>query len=650
MAYGLDIGGPVSGHRMIEGLPLETDIATGEAQGGDSRRFQLLVDAIDDYAIYMLDATGVVSSWNPGARRFKGYEASEILGQHFSRFYTQEDRDAGVPQRALAIATSEGRFEAEGWRVRKDGTRFWASVVIDPVRDETGALIGFAKVTRDITERREAQQALRESEARFRLLVQSVTDYAIYMLDPTGHVTNWNAGAERIKGYRSEEIVGEHFSRFYTEEDLAAGLPTRALAIAEAEGRYEKEGWRVRKDGTRFWAHVIIDAIRDDTGKLVGFAKITRDNTERRELEERLRHAQKMEAIGQLTGGMAHDFNNLLQAISGCLQMIARGGDKRRNARLVEAGMQAVDRGTKLIQQLMTFSRQRQMDVEPVDLRNALLSCIGLIKQVVRSDIEVTLALPSGVWPVQTDPVQLEVALLNLAANARDAMPAGGTLVLGAENVSGWEGRTDAVRVYLSDTGGGMPPEVVARAFDPFFTTKATGKGTGLGLSQVYGFAHQSGGAAWIDSAVGAGTTVSLILPRAADAPRAPLVSSQIAAPRGTARLLVAEDDPILAPIIGSALEDLGYDVTHVANGQDALDLILAGRDFDLLFSDIVMPGAINGLDLAREVRRLRPSLPVILSTGYSEEPAAQDGYQVLAKPYRIEELALAIGNAIEPA
>ncbi|WP_246138528.1 hybrid sensor histidine kinase/response regulator [Nitrospirillum bahiense] len=629
---------------------METDIATGEAQGGDSRRFQLLVDAIDDYAIYMLDATGVVSSWNPGARRFKGYEASEILGQHFSRFYTQEDRDAGVPQRALAIATSEGRFEAEGWRVRKDGTRFWASVVIDPVRDETGALIGFAKVTRDITERREAQQALRESEARFRLLVQSVTDYAIYMLDPTGHVTNWNAGAERIKGYRSEEIVGEHFSRFYTEEDLAAGLPTRALAIAEAEGRYEKEGWRVRKDGTRFWAHVIIDAIRDDTGKLVGFAKITRDNTERRELEERLRHAQKMEAIGQLTGGMAHDFNNLLQAISGCLQMIARGGDKRRNARLVEAGMQAVDRGTKLIQQLMTFSRQRQMDVEPVDLRNALLSCIGLIKQVVRSDIEVTLALPSGVWPVQTDPVQLEVALLNLAANARDAMPAGGTLVLGAENVSGWEGRTDAVRVYLSDTGGGMPPEVVARAFDPFFTTKATGKGTGLGLSQVYGFAHQSGGAAWIDSAVGAGTTVSLILPRAADAPRAPLVSSQIAAPRGTARLLVAEDDPILAPIIGSALEDLGYDVTHVANGQDALDLILAGRDFDLLFSDIVMPGAINGLDLAREVRRLRPSLPVILSTGYSEEPAAQDGYQVLAKPYRIEELALAIGNAIEPA
>ncbi|MEA1648712.1 PAS domain S-box protein [Nitrospirillum sp. BR 11164] len=631
-------------------MPLDTEIATGDAQGGDSRRFQRLVDAIDDYAIYMLDAAGVVSSWNPGARRFKGYEAGEILGQHFSRFYTQEDRDAGVPQRALAIAETEGRFEAEGWRVRKDGTRFWASVVIDPVRDEAGTLIGYAKVTRDITERREAQQALRESEARFRLLVQGVTDYAIYMLDPTGHVTNWNAGAERIKGYRSEEIIGEHFSRFYTEEDLAAGLPARALATAEAEGRYEKEGWRVRKDGSRFWAHVIIDAIRDDTGKLVGFAKITRDNTERRELEERLRHAQKMEAIGQLTGGMAHDFNNLLQAISSCLQMIGRSEDRSRNARLVEAGMQAVDRGTKLIQQLMTFSRQRQMDVESVDLRDALLSCIGLIKQVVRSDIEVTLELSGGIWPVQTDPVQLEVALLNLAANARDAMPAGGKLVLGAENISGWQGQTDAVRVYLSDTGSGMRPEVVARAFDPFFTTKAKGKGTGLGLSQVYGFAHQSGGAAWIDSAVGAGTTVSLVLPRAADAPKAPLVSSPAAAPRGTARILVAEDDPILAPIIGSALEDLGYDVTHVANGQDALDLILAGRDFDLLFSDIVMPGAMNGLDLAREVKRVRADLPVILSTGYSEEPAAQRGYQVLAKPYRIEELALAIGNALEAA
>ncbi len=233
-------------------------------------RFQLLVDAVTDYAIYMLDPTGIVSSWNAGAQRFKGYTQDEILGEHFSRFYTDEDKATELPRRALETAAREGKFEAEGWRLRKDGTRFWAHVVIDPIRDARGDVIGFAKITRDLTERKRTQEALRESEERFRLLVQGVTDYAIYMLDPQGRVTNWNAGAQRIKGYTQDEILGKHFSQFYTNEDRATELPRRALETAAHEGRFEAEGWRLRKEGTRFWASVVIDCIRNDLGEIIG--------------------------------------------------------------------------------------------------------------------------------------------------------------------------------------------------------------------------------------------------------------------------------------------------------------------------------------------------------------------------------------------
>jgi PAS domain S-box-containing protein len=264
---------------------LLTDIA-------QSDRIQLLVDAVKDYAIYLLDAEGHVATWNTGAERFKGYTAEEIIGHHFSTFYTEEDRAIGLPARALHTAATEGRFEAEGWRLRKDGTRFWTHVVIDPVIGEGGDVIGYAKITRDMTDRRVVDEALVASEQRFRMLVQGVHDYAIYMLDPDGHVTNWNAGAQAIKGYTAEEIVGQHFSRFYTEEDRAAGAPARALATALAEGKFKGEAVRVRKSGERFWASVVIDPIRDDRGDLVGFAKVTRDITERREAELELERSR----------------------------------------------------------------------------------------------------------------------------------------------------------------------------------------------------------------------------------------------------------------------------------------------------------------------------------------------------------------------
>src|SRR6185503_9234476 len=230
----------------------------------ESARYRILVEAITDYAVYMLDPSGIVTSWNAGAQRFKGYTNDEIIGQHFSRFYTEEDRERDMPARALSISAREGKFEAEGWRVRKDGTRFWAHVVIDAIRDADGELAGFAKITRDLTERRETQEALRRSEEQLRLLVQGVTDYALFMLNPDGVVTSWNIGAQRIKGYLPDEIIGQHFSRFYTEEDRLSGMPQKALDTAVREGKFEHEGWRVRKDGTRFWSHVIIDPIRSD--------------------------------------------------------------------------------------------------------------------------------------------------------------------------------------------------------------------------------------------------------------------------------------------------------------------------------------------------------------------------------------------------
>ncbi len=274
------------------------------------RRFRVLVEGIADYAICMLDQAGVIVSWNAGAERIQGFTAEEIIGRHFSVFSTTADRAAGAPAKAMAEALRRGRCESEGWRVRKDGSRFWALSSLQAIQDDGGAPAGFAEITRDITERQAAQQALMESERQFRLLVGGVTDYALYMLDPNGVVTSWNAGAERIKGYLADEIIGQHFSRFYTDADRWAGVPTRALNRAAEAGRCEMEGWRVRKDGSLFWASVSVQAIHDEYGALAGFAKITRDDTERRQAQldlhkaqERLAQAQKMEALGQLTGG-----------------------------------------------------------------------------------------------------------------------------------------------------------------------------------------------------------------------------------------------------------------------------------------------------------------------------------------------------------
>lgn len=492
----------------------------------ESERFQLFMESVTDYALYILTPEGFVCSWNAGAERFKGYTADEIMGQHFSRFYTEEDQSGDLPSRALQTAISEGRFENEGWRVRKDGSRFWASVVIDPIRNTKGKLIGFAKITRDITERKKALEALHASEEQFRLLVESVTDYAIYMLSVDGTITNWNTGALRIKGFSQAEAVGTNFSRFYTEEDRIKGLPMAALETAGAEGRFEGEGWRLRKDGTRFWANVVIHPIRNGLGELIGYAKVTRDITEKREAAKALERAkealfqsQKLEAIGKLTGGVAHDFNNVLNVMVNGIEILVSEAQTPTSIRILESMQRAAAQGTTLTQQLLTFARKQPLKQDKYNLNHVIRSFEPVLRRANKGSINFDLKLDPLLPPVIIDAPQFEAALLNLIINARDATPDGGAIALSTKQVKLSENEVDElpaghyVKVTVRDTGNGMSPEVAAQAVEPFFTTKEVGKGTGLGLSQVYGTIKQFGGKMEIETEVNKGTAVSLFLP-----------------------------------------------------------------------------------------------------------------------------------------
>jgi PAS domain S-box-containing protein len=622
--------------------------------GGD-RRFELLVNAVKDYAIYLLDADGFVASWNAGAERFKGYAAAEIIGQHFSRFYTEEDRASGLPQRALDTAAKDGTFEAEGWRLRKDGTRFWTSVVIDPVIDEHGTLLGFAKVTRDITHQRAARNALLESEQRFRLLVQGVKDYAIYMLDREGRVSNWNPGAQAIKGYTADEIVGHHFSRFYTEEDRQAGEPERALRIARETGKYEVEAWRQRKDGSRFRAGVLIDPIHDDEGELIGFAKVTRDLTERwiaqQETErarEAMAQAQKMEAVGRLTGGVAHDFNNLLTVIRSSADLLKMPGlTPEKRERYLDAISDTADRAAILTSQLLAFARRQPLKPEVFDVGQRIAAMRQIIETSVGAPVHVKIDAEAAGF-VNADANQFETAVLNLVINARDAMPAGGDLsvtthlVRKLPAVRGHGGATgNFVAVRVADTGSGIAPETVQQIFEPFFTTKALNKGTGLGLSQVHGFAKQSGGEIDVDSRVGAGTAFTLYLPLAKGEHIASATPDVRPVPLRTQRVLLVEDNDTVGEFARELLQELGQIVTWVQNGEAALALLdEAPGKFDLVFTDVVMPG-MNGVELAQAIARRWPTLRVVLTSGYSHVLAQEGshGFTLLRKPYAVEGL-----------
>jgi PAS domain S-box-containing protein len=635
--------------------------ATSPIEITEEQQLRWLIDAVADHAIFMVSPEGAVVSWNAGAERITGYSASEIVGQHIRLLHPVEERAAGLPEAMLRTASEHGRFDGEGWRVRKDGTRFWASVVLDPIVQQ-GRLVGFAKITRDVSRRKMAEQAASEQERRFRILVQAVTDYAIYMIDPLGVVTNWNAGAEHIKGYAANEIIGQHFALFYTAEDRAAGLPERMLETARREGKSESEGWRVRKDGTRFWANCVLDAIRDSAGELIGFAKITRDITERRvaaqelsEARERLFQAQKLEAMGQLAGGIAHDFNNLLTVITGSIELAERSiGAEEKPRRLLRSMRIAAERGASLTRQLLAFSRRQPLRPEVIRPGRRLQDIASLLARSLRGNLSIVTELRDDLWPIEVDASQLELALLNVGLNARDAMEHSGTLRIVARNAEvnnktlELDGRY--VVVSLSDNGTGISPENLPKVVEPFFTTKDVGKGTGLGLSQAYGFARQSRGALTVASELGRGTTVTLYLPATTDEAARQDESPGSQAPTGHGRILVVEDDRDVAALALALLEQCGYESRLVDDPRTALALVDGGESFDLVFSDIVMPGGMTGLDLARMLRERHPEMPVLLVTGYSSaaiNPEAH-GYPLLTKPYTLQELCDAVARQLQ--
>jgi PAS domain S-box-containing protein len=539
--------------------------------------------------------------------------------------------------------------------------------------------MGQLAVTRDVTEIKNSERAmhqlnaeleqrvsertrelhttlvrLQQSERSFGLLVDSVTDYAIYMLDPRGHVTSWNSGARRIKGYEATEVIGKHFECFYTDQDRAAGIPAVGLHTAAREGRFETEGWRVRKDGTQFWANVIIDAIRAD-GELIGYAKITRDITERRAAETRLRQTQKMEAVGQFTGGAAHDFNNLLMAILGSLEILRkRLPNDPRLLTLLDNAVMGAKRGSSLTQRMLAFARRQELKHEAVDLAWLVNNMMALLERSLGPTINIETHFPPESVRAHTDANQLETALLNLAVNGRDAMPNGGTLTISV-SVMRVQGNHPTnlppgqfACLSVRDTGIGMDETTLARATEPFFTTKGIGKGTGLGLSMVDGLTGQSGGKLVARSVLGEGTTIELWLPISTDAiakagERDPGKPFETVAAKRQLCILVVDDDSLVLANVCAMLEDLGHSVIAAASGAGALEKLDSTPAIELVVTDQAMP-AMTGLQLIEQIRARRPTLQVILASGYAELPVGvEDSIGRLAKPFTQHALAEAI-------
>jgi PAS domain S-box-containing protein len=601
---------------------------------------------------------GYFTSVNPAWTALLGWSEDEIKRMHVSELRHPDDAAHSMAgRRRLADGVPTVRLEN---RFRhKDGSWRWLAWTLT-VENEVIYLIG-----RHVTAEKLAAEALRESERQFRLFSEAATDHALIRLDARGVVSGWNAGAQRIEGYAEAEIVGHHFSRFYTAADRAAGAPERALAAAATSGTYEHDGWRVRKNGSLFLAAVVIDAIRDEEGRLIGFANIMRDVTERHEARAKLQRAQdqlaqsqKMEALGQLTGGIAHDFNNMLMVVSGNAQILKERLSDARNLRSIEAIELAAARGERLTRQLLAFSRRQALNPMVVSLRQRLAEFRDLLVSSARGDIALVIDIGRSIWPVAVDVHELELALINLVVNARDAMPDGGTIVITAKNIRlPPEDTPDAIRgefvaLTITDTGCGIADDILPKVFEPFFTTKQLDKGTGLGLSQVYGLTRQSGGTVTIASKLGNGTAVTLYLPRS----HRPLSERGVTegdTPRGGEKVLLVEDNPEVQETAGMLLDQLGYRVFRAQSAAAALQLLQSGEAVDLVFSDIIMPGELDGMALARQVKEEYPDVAVLLTSGYAKAANAQEaGFPILRKPYKLATLARAIRDALdaEPA
>jgi hypothetical protein len=636
--------------------------------------FRLLVDGVEEYAIFLLDPAGHVASWNAGARRMKGYAEEEILGRHFSVFYRPEDVQSGHPEQELETARREGQYREEGWRVRKDGSLFWASVVISTVHDPPGTVAGFLRITRDLTDKRHAEQTLRESEERFRLLVESVRDYAIFMLDTEGRVASWNAGAQRIKGYRADEIIGRHFSVFYRKEDVQSRHPAHELKIAIAEGRYEEEGWRLRKDGTLFWAGVTITAIRDGSGTLRGFAKVTRDLTVRREAakqelqlfrEQTARtEAEKANQVkDEFLAVLSHELRTPLNAIVGWAHLLRSPG--RLAPEQFARGLDAIERNATIQNQLVSdvldisriTSGKVRLSPRRVDANDIIVAAMDSVRLAADAKrIDLRSRLPSEPQFVWADPDRLQQVVWNLLSNAVKFTPAGGRVEASLSL------RDSRVEMAVSDTGVGIRPDFLPHVFDSFrqadsSSTRAHG-GLGLGLAIARRLVELHGGEIEAQSeGEGQGATLTVKLPVM------PLVdvtaagdTTMLAAPvrlDGIA-ILVVDDHADSRELVATILEGLGAAVRSAGTAADALALLRIEKP-DVLVSDLEMPGE-SGYDMIEKVRALTPEAggltPAIALTAYArEEDRARvlaAGFQThVAKPALPQELADAVAQVV---
>jgi PAS domain S-box-containing protein len=621
--------------------------------------------------IWMSDEKGKCLHLNRMLREFWSVREDAVGDFDWQNMIHPDDKTEILTTVSEALANRTS-VEVEGRYLNSAGSYRILHTQARPRISADGKVLGMIGVNVDITERREAEQLRREMNDadRYRILVEAITDYAICLLDPAGNVASWNPGAQRITGYRSSEIIGKHFSVFYTVEDGAANIPSQTLDAAVNEGKFETEGWRVRKDGSRFWTHVVIDPIRNQSGALLGFAMITRDLTEpRRVKEEKLKaeqaleetrnalfQSQKQEAIGQLTGGIAHDFNNLLMVIQSSMELLRRRlpADERLLS-LVDNATEGVKRGTSLTNRMLSFARRQDMDQKPIEIQKLVSDLIDLLQRSVGPTIIIESKFPSKLSMVRADQNQLEACLLNLVVNARDAMPSGGPITITAheQNVSGEASSQLQAGKYIClsvvDRGEGMPEHVLERATEPFFTTKGVGKGTGLGLSMVQGFAAQSGGSLRLASKVGVGTTAELWLPAADESNDEPDSPPQSATELATEKLVVlaVDDDALVLMGTAAMLEDLGHEVREAISGEQALELLAQDERVDLVVTDQAMP-RMTGIELAQAIKASRPNLPIILATGYAELPdGVSPGMIKLSKPFTQHQLASAMNQAL---
>jgi PAS domain S-box-containing protein len=637
-------------------------------------QFRLVVAGVEDYAILLLDPAGHVVTWNAGAERIEGYRADEIIGKHFSIFYRSDDVESGDPQHALEIARREGHHHEHGWRVRKDGSLFWASVAVTAVPDASGTPAGFLEITRDLTQRRQGEQALRESEELFGLLVASVKDYAIFMLDPRGRIVTWNAGAERLKGYRAEEIIGSHFSRFYPEEDLKAGKPAHELAVAIAEGRYEEEGWRVRKDGSQFWASVTITAVHDREGVLRGFAKVTRDLTRQREAakqelelvrEQSARTAAEKanQVKDEFLAVLSHELRTPLNAIVGWAHLLR--SPENLGPEQVSRGLQAIERNATIQNQIVSdvldisriTSGKVRLSPRRVDTREVVTAAVDTIRLAADAKrMELRWVVPAEPQLVWADPDRLQQVVWNLLSNAVKFTPAGG-------HVEASLARTDSrVVITVSDTGVGISPGFLPHVFESFrqadsSSTRAHG-GLGLGLAIAKRLVEIHGGEVRASSeGEGRGTTLTVTLPVLPVAGLAPAAHSIV--PPSASRLdgvsvLVVDDHEDSRELVTAFLEGLGAVVHSAGSAAEGLALLRRERP-DVLVSDLEMPGE-SGYEMIQKVRALPLGdgglTPAVALTAYAR---SEDRIRVLAvgfqdhvaKPALPEELAAAIAAVV---